>query len=63
MSDDVSYAASNITPLRPPAARMRAPARSLEDEVRGDAVIQALMRTHGIELADVRPLTDEDGGE
>ncbi len=63
MSDDVSYAASNITPLRPPAARMRAPARSLEDEVRGDAVIQALMRTHGIELADVRPLTDADGGE
>lgn len=64
MSDDVSYAAaSNITPLRPPAARMRVPARSLEDEVRGDAVIQALMRTHGIELADVRPLTDADGGE
>jgi DNA polymerase-3 subunit gamma/tau len=60
----MSYAAaSNITPLRPSAARVRAPARSLEDEVRGDAVIQALMRTHGIELADVRPLTDADGGE
>lgn len=59
---------SNITPLRP--SNRTAPPRqappdvraqhSLEDDVRADAVIQALMRTHGVELADVRPLHDDE---
>lgn len=59
---------SNITPLRPSTRTAqthqappdaRAP-RGLEDAVRADAVIQALMRTHGVELADVRPLNDDE---
>ena len=61
---------SNITPLRPstrtapprqapPSPGVRAQ-QTLEDDVRADAVIQALMRTHGVELADVRPLRDDE---
>jgi len=58
---------SNITPLRPSTRTAPRPASAdgrtqhrLEDDVRADAVIQALMRTHGVELADVRPLTDDE---
>lgn len=69
------YGASNITPLRPlmsATAPMSAPlasasttanvksARSLEAEVRADPVIQQLMRLTGAELADVRPLSDDE---
>ncbi|HEU5441828.1 MAG TPA: DNA polymerase III subunit gamma/tau [Ktedonobacterales bacterium] len=60
----------NVTPIRPqvtvsaPAAAVWAlpsgSGRALEDEVRADPVIQALIRTHGIELADVRALDGED---
>lgn len=57
----------NVTPIRPQVA-VSAPAvaaptptggRTLEDEVRADPVIRTLIRTHGIELADVRALDDE----
>ncbi|MGZ6392011.1 MAG: DNA polymerase III subunit gamma/tau [Ktedonobacterales bacterium] len=58
---------SNITPLRPSTRTAPRPAspdartqHRLEDDVRADAVIQALMRTHGVELADVRPLNDDE---
>ncbi|WIG57777.1 MAG: DNA polymerase III subunits gamma and tau [Ktedonobacterales bacterium] len=51
-----SYVPNNVTPLRPPIRPDVRPSHSLEDEVRADPVIQALIRTHGIELADVRPL-------
>jgi DNA polymerase III subunit gamma/tau len=58
---------SNITPLRPSTRTAPRPAspeartqHRLEDDVRADAVIQALMRTHGVELADVRPLSDDE---
>ena len=69
------YIPDNITPIRatiPPAiatataeaADGHATARPLDEEVRNDAIVQALMRTYGAELADVRPLDadDPDGG-
>ncbi|HEX6798061.1 MAG TPA: hypothetical protein VF116_10155, partial [Ktedonobacterales bacterium] len=67
------YVPANVTPIRAmvsPAAQATAVAaagangrasRPLDDEVRADAVIQALMHTYGAELADVRPLDSEDG--
>ena len=58
---------SNITPMRPstraashPTSPDVRPQSALEDDVRADTVIQALMRTHGVELADVRPLNDDE---
>jgi DNA polymerase III subunit gamma/tau len=52
--------ASNVTALRPPAADSGAAAApSLRDEVLADPVIQALMKTTGVELVEVRPLDDE----
>ncbi|MGH2514017.1 MAG: hypothetical protein ACRDHP_00015, partial [Ktedonobacterales bacterium] len=51
-----AYLPANVTPIRPTAAR---PAPRLEDEVRADAVIQTLLKS-GIELADVRPLEDDE---
>lgn len=52
---------SNITPFRSPASRNEPrPARSLEEEVRADPVVQALTRAGMVEIADVRPLDDED---
>ena len=54
--------ASNVTAMRPPAAdSATAAASSLRDEVLTDPVIQALMKTTGVELVDVRPLDDEAG--
>lgn len=66
-----AYTPANITPIRAAASRATAiaanghatAARALDDEARADAVIQAAMHTYGAELADVRPLNDEDGGE
>ena len=47
---------ANVTPIRPIVSRA---APRLEDEVRADAVIQTLL-DHGIELADVQPLEDDE---
>ncbi len=65
------YIPANVTPIRatvPPAiatATATAKAnghagRTLDEEVRADAVVQALMRTYGADLADVRPLDADD---
>jgi DNA polymerase-3 subunit gamma/tau len=54
----------NVTPIRPDVATAAAPpaprrTRPLEEDVRADAVIQTLLK-NGIELADVRPLDEDD---
>ncbi len=56
-------AASAPGPLRPAAQRNPdiRPVRSLEEEVRADPVIETLIRSYGVELADVRALDDRDG--
>ena len=51
-----AYMPANVTPIRPVASRATP---RLEDEVRADAVIQTLLKS-GIELADVRPLQDDE---
>ena len=43
----------------PPPPDIR-PVRTLEEEVRADPVVQALMRSSVLELADVRPLDEDD---
>lgn len=65
------YVPANVTPIRAmvsPAAQATATtngraSRPLDDEVRADAVIQALMHTYGAELADVHPLDGDDGDD
>jgi hypothetical protein len=62
---------ANVTPIRPDAYAPAAPASTpspalapdvaaLEAVVRADAVIQALLKTRSVELADVRPLDADD---
>ena len=56
---------ANVTPIRARTATAVSngvrPPRSLEDEIRADAVIETMLKS-GIQLADVRPLED-DGDE
>ena len=60
-----AYSSSNsvpraqISPIRRPDLH---PVQTLEEEVRGDPVIRALLRSGGLELADVRPLGDDEEG-
>ncbi len=59
-----SYAASNSVLKAQSVAARRPdlrPVKTLEEEVRADPVIQALLRAGGLELADVRPLDEDDG--
>ncbi len=56
------YRAPNITPIRPdtsPITAQHSP-ESLEADVRADAVIQALLKTGTVELADVHPLDPDE---
>ena len=47
--------AADMQPARQPANHAQ-----LEAQVRADAVVQSLLRVQGIELADVRPLNEDE---
>jgi hypothetical protein len=56
------YASLPIAPASTPVRRLPdiRPVRTLEEEVRADPVVQALMHSSALELADVHPLDEDD---